>query len=439
MDTVTPSSSGDAALVERAASGPVDLGVLAQLAAIDPLTLDGDCRVSLIVAFERAKACLDAAQQQALASVIDATEDTGVEGFLARHEVGAALHLSPNTAYDRTRIAAELTGRLPATLAALAEGRISYWQARSMAEAVRELSDEHAAMVESRVLAHADGRTAAETRRALARAVLAVDPVGAAGRHTKAHKERAVSLQPLPDAMSGLWATMTAPDAAQVWDSLTTRARETQEILRLWGCRPDELPGLDALRVDALVAIVTGRPLPGTGDAPAEPSGCGCGGHGHKTAGVVIDVATLLGLAERPGELPGYGPIPGFLARELASDADWVRWTIDGGTRRLVDVGSRRYRPGKRLARYIAAGHGVCGFPGCNARADRCDLDHIVEFRRGGRTIRVNIGPVCRAHHNAKTHGGWLLSYDDDTGIKTWTSPLGRIYRKPPHEPLPDP
>jgi hypothetical protein len=435
MDLVTSSS---AALAERAATGPVDLGLLAELAAIDPGTLDGDLRVSLIVAFERAKACLEAAQQRALASVIDATEDTGVDGAFARHEVGAALHLAPGTAHDRTRVAAELTSRLPATLAALEQGLISYWQARSIAEAVRELTDDNAAAVESRVLAGADGRTAAETRRALARAVIAVDPAGAAGRHAKARKERAVSLQPLPDAMSGLSATMTAPDASEVWDSLTTRAREVQEVLRLWGCRPDELPGLDALRVDALVAMVTGHPLPGTGAVPAEPSLCGCGGHGRKTAGVVIDVATLLGLAERPGELPGYGPIPGSLARELAADADWVRWTIDGGTRRLVDVGARRYRPGKRLARYIAAGHGVCGFPGCNARADRCDLDHIVEFRRGGRTIRVNIGPVCRAHHNAKTHGGWLLSYDDDTGIKTWTSPLGRTYRKPPHEALPD-
>jgi YD repeat-containing protein len=31
-------------------------------------------------------------------------------------------------------------------------------------------------------------------------------------------------------------------------------------------------------------------------------------------------------------------------------------------------------------------------------------------------------------HHDAKTHGLWRLSYDPDSAIKTWTSPLGKTY-----------
>ena len=47
-----------------------------------------------------------------------------------------------------------------------------------------------------------------------------------------------------------------------------------------------------------------------------------------------------------------------------------------------------------------------------------------------GKTVRANLGPLCRQHHNAKTHGGWRLTYDPTTHSKTWTSPLGRTYAK---------
>ena len=62
-----------------------------------------------------------------------------------------------------------------------------------------------------------------------------------------------------------------------------------------------------------------------------------------------------------------------------------------------------------------------------------CQLDHIRAFSvvtRGGKTIRVNLGPLCEQHHNAKTHGGWTLTYDPTTRTKSWTSPLGRTYAK---------
>ena len=42
----------------------------------------------------------------------------------------------------------------------------------------------------------------------------------------------------------------------------------------------------------------------------------------------------------------------------------------------------------------------------------------------------INLGPLCRQHHNAKTSGHWRLRYDDTTGLLTWTSPLGKTYTK---------
>jgi hypothetical protein len=83
------------------------------------------------------------------------------------------------------------------------------------------------------------------------------------------------------------------------------------------------------------------------------------------------------------------------------------------------------------MRRFIIARDQRCGFPGCGRRAETCDLDHVHTFgfvTRGGKTIRVNLGPLCRQHHNAKTHGGWVLSYDPATRSRAFTSPLGATY-----------
>ena len=82
------------------------------------------------------------------------------------------------------------------------------------------------------------------------------------------------------------------------------------------------------------------------------------------------------------------------------------------------------------LAAFITARDPVCGYPGCNQPAVRCDLDHATGFDDGGRTTRCNLGPLCRQHHNAKTHKRWTLTYQPSTGARTWTSPLGKTYLK---------
>ena len=48
-----------------------------------------------------------------------------------------------------------------------------------------------------------------------------------------------------------------------------------------------------------------------------------------------------------------------------------------------------------------------CVFPGCRIDARRCDLDHIQAYDEHGppgQTHPRNLAPLCRRHHNAKTH-----------------------------------
>jgi 5-methylcytosine-specific restriction endonuclease McrA len=72
-----------------------------------------------------------------------------------------------------------------------------------------------------------------------------------------------------------------------------------------------------------------------------------------------------------------------------------------------------------------------CVFPWCATDARTCDLDHIVAYRppdEGGppsQTNPLNLAPLCRRHHRAKTFTGWTYRRRRD-GTYTWTSPHGR-------------
>ena len=465
-------------LLSRIADGDVDLrNAVDVLSSVDPCALDGEERVDLLRAWERVAAMVAGAEQVAMASVVGATEALGLSGEDARHEVGAALRLAPTTAAARTRVAADLQERRPATLSALCRGDLCYQQAAVIAAGVRPLPDELAAAVEGRVLRGAPEQTIAETRRAVLRAILAADPEGADDRHQKAVRERKIDRMPMADAMESWWFALPAHAAADLWTRVSQEARQRQKALLAAGL---EDPGIDALRLDCLVDAALGKgaaaryyggsraatltgdfdratcddadtaaelsdaeaasgvltgPLadrvrePGSlaADALAGLPRCSCGG--RQVAAVVVDLPTLLGLADRPGEIPGHGPVPGSMARTMAADRDWVRWTVDPGTRQVIDRSKGSYRPSEDMRAFLAARDRVCGFPGCNRRAQDCDCDHVVNFGLAdGTTVAVNLGPLCRQHHNAKTHGRWRLTYDPVRRLRTWTSPLGKTY-----------
>ncbi|HET9944352.1 MAG TPA: DUF222 domain-containing protein, partial [Actinomycetes bacterium] len=177
------------ALLEHALEGETDLLGAVQLAealtsgmADGDTELDGEALIDLLRVWERLEAMVSGRKQLALAAVVDATTDLGLQAEEARHEVGAALRLAPVTASDRTRVAVELRDRLPATLTLLCRGEIGWRQAANVADGVRDLPDDVALAVEARVLDRMPHQTAAETRRSVADAVVRIDPAAALAR-----------------------------------------------------------------------------------------------------------------------------------------------------------------------------------------------------------------------------------------------------------------
>jgi hypothetical protein len=148
------------------------------------------------------------------------------------------------------------------------------------------------------------------------------------------------------------------------------------------------------------------------------------------TVNVTIDLPTLLGLNENPGQLAGYGAIPASVARALASDGKWKRFITDPQTGALLDYGRETYSPPQALIDFLIARDRTCRFPGCRRSAALSDLDHAQSWEEGGTTSLDNLGALCRRHHLLKTHGGWSIESRAD-GSCTWTSPLGKIYQTP--------
>jgi hypothetical protein len=143
---------------------------------------------------------------------------------------------------------------------------------------------------------------------------------------------------------------------------------------------------------------------------------------------VKVNATTMMGLDNDPAELVGHGPITADHARQLGLQpgTEWFRFWTDGPTDTILDYGRLKYRPGIPLADRVRAANPVCIFPNCNRPAMSCDLDHTVPFPDGP-TAENNLKPLCRFHHELKTHHGWDV-VETTPGTFVWTSPLGLTY-----------
>ena len=413
------------AALRAATPGPA---VMTALRAIDPRSVSPGAQVDLLAAWEKAAAWVAAAQQEVLAALDGEPDERAAEVLSAddwtREEVAAALHLSACTADRRLQVARMLVRRLSGVRRALETGSVDYRKAAAIAEATEHLDDAGALAVEARVLPKAPDQTLAELRRTLRRVVIAVDPRGAAEAHRQAIGERCVRMWPIEDGMAELYARLPAEDAAVVMTALDALAAGLAGGGGSGGVTDN--PPIEARRADALTRLAAATLA--DPDLPTR--------HGRRPhIQVTVSAETLLGDGDEPGELAGYGPVTAETARRIAADGMWRRLLLEPGTGRLLDYGRTTYRPPADLTDFLLARDRVCGFPGCNIPAARCDLDHTVPFGKGS-TSAANMGALCRRHHRAKHEGGWRLTRHGDERC-TWTSPAGHSYESAPSYPAP--
>ncbi len=368
-----------------------------------------------------------------------------VWGEHAGADLAVQLHLTPGAAEGLLSLAHDLAVKLPGTAAALRDGIIDLDKARTIAWYcfARTAAEARAAEAVVLGLAGVEEMTWGMIRDRIARAVIEVNPEAARKRRERAAKDKRVEVVAEQSGNCQLAGRELPPAAVLAADeNLTARARQ----LRAAG-----VPGgMDELRALAYLGALGGLdpldyavPRGGTGDGtegtggtgegtgggpgsggPGGPGGPGPDGPrpggpgGGAAAGEIpagfaarvnltVPLATLLGLAERPGLLSRTGPVDPALARDLAAAAarsprsTWCL-TVTGPDHRPLAHGCGRPPP-RRDGRGTAARDGPLYTPGD---------DHGPP---GTGTIGLDIGGLTGTAGTAAV-GGLVFALEDLAG-----------------------
>ncbi|HZE29827.1 MAG TPA: DUF222 domain-containing protein [Actinoallomurus sp.] len=457
---------------------------LEELFGADVGGLDDHGLVEAMVAARRLASRAQAVELAAVAELVRrrhvADAEDGVCGVgvvsardYVNDEVAEALTLSAVSADDLIRFATGLTGRLPGTFAALADGDLDYCKARTVWHCTAQVSDEVAAAIETRLLPRAPGQSTGEIRAKIRRLVRRLDPDALARRRARAVQQRDLQLVDTDDGTAHLTGVDLPADAAS---AAFNRVNAIAAGLKSDGDRR----GAGQLRADVFLALLSGtltttEPPTGACRPPAETPvrrKDGWTAVDDAVADIIAQTArdqlTVLttrsptGLLDDPSvrhrglaaviaelhrELPWRhrgpaalvtqagermaGPLTGLKTRCCVPEPDHAPGRVHGaepdrdrGAEPDRDHGYDGYRVPAGMRRLIESRDRRCCFPGCRRPTHRCDADHTIPFHRGGPTCPCNVAMLCRHHHSVKQTRGWRLQ-QLWPGVLLWITPTG--------------
>jgi len=387
------------------------------LSSLEVHRLSGRDRVTVLRAHQRMASHYAALVFDDMDAVAEELEGVGGDTMAAAEaaaaEIRVALRLTRRAADHELGLAFDLRRRLPEVWGLLVRGVIDARRARLIAYQTVHLPEETARLVVAELVAVASRLTTGQLAARIRRLSLEVDPEQARRRYESAVAERRVVSELTPDGTVNLLGLdLPAHRAAAVMRRINVLARH----LKVDG----ELRSLDQLRADVALDLLDGT----ASGSPSDTAGV------RGSVDVQVDLATLAGLSEAPGELAGYGPVVADVARQVAESQTEARWrytVTDPESDQVVAVGVTRRRPTAGQRREVEARDRTCVFPGCRMPAAECDLDHQVMWSEGGATSVENLVPLCRHDHRLRHLAGWSHQSLPD-GDHRWVSRLGHTY-----------
>jgi hypothetical protein len=383
--------------------------------------------IDVITSAQRAEGQACARRLDAIGVLVDRHADLDRPDERDRHpldrwdrvaaEIAAAQGITQALASSQMRYAQVLRHRLKAVAERFAAGDLDF---RTVALIINrtELVDNDEVVVQvDAAIVHALPRWARWSHRRITAAldalVLRFDQ-DAVRRNKSASEGRHVEIRPLGNGepVAEIWGTLQATHAVALDKRL--------DLLADTVCPAD--PRTKAQRrADAVAALTRGL-----GQMRCTCGRADCAGRDVADVAVVVHVvvnqSTLDGRDDAPAHVPGFGVLAAEQARTAAARAR---------TRVLTDSHSAGYRPSDGLAAFVRSRDQLCRFPGCEAAADRTDIDHTVPWATGGRTTGVNLKALCRKHHLLKTFGDWTEIQEPD-GTVLWRAPTGHTYATTP-------
>jgi Domain of unknown function (DUF222)/HNH endonuclease len=306
------------------------------------------------------------------------------------------LRMRPGDAHADVRLSRALT-RSPALRDALAAGKVSAEQARSIHRVLRGLPKS----TPPTVVAEVTGTLLAEAARfdptdlaRLGRRILAhLDPDGPAPDRAerRGRLRRELSWNARDDGTVKLWGQLDADSAATLIAALDP----------LSAPHPADQHGPDPRtpaqrRADALLQLT--RHALDSGTLPVTG-----GQKPHVTVTVSLDtLRDSLGTAL----LDPTGPISPHTARRLACDAQIIPVLL-GTHAEPLDVGRASRTIPTPIRRALTARDRGCAFPSCDRPPTWCDGHHIQHWANGGPTSLSNLVLLCGHHHRRIHHAGW--------------------------------
>jgi Domain of unknown function (DUF222) len=425
LDPFDPDSDDDQGLPADLESIPPSLLLAVILSSVDRDRLSGFDRVRLLKADARMAAHFQARVYADIQSVSDAVSeldhldnpDPQVVFEAASSEVQAALNLTRRSADIQVDLAYQLKERLPRVWQALEGGLIDLVRARILSDLTLPLPEELAREVTETAMERAPGLTTGQLRAHLGRLIITIDPAAAQERYEQKLVERRVFSEQGEDGTANLTGLNLPP-------AETNRAmRRINRLARALKAKGDPRR-IDQIRADIYLDLLTGK-----------TQNLGSGGD-RGVVDIRVDMTTLAGMDEKPGEIPGWGPVIADVARQIvdeASDAEWRITPVDENGQ-PVGVTTTQRRPTTSQRRQVEARNPTCVFPGCRFDSVQCDLNHEVPWAEAHRTTIRELGPLCRHHHVQHHQHGWKLN-QIRPGIYEWTSPLGHTYTTGPDPP----
>ncbi|MFE6648167.1 HNH endonuclease [Nocardioides sp. NPDC057772] len=342
-------------------------------------------------------------------------------------EFSAVLGRSTHAGKKFLGDAVELRYRLKHVWARILDGSLLAWRARRIADLTRPLDREVATWVDKQIGPYAHTMGPVQLERAFTQAAALFEPdVAAAAAESEAVEHRSV--------------TITTHETTPF---VGTGAEQGQAVLAL-GYLDGVLDAADALDLEQAVASIARGLLDEDDYAHASldvrrAAALGVLGRAYNSGsfdgvpGVTRVVELVIHTDTR--DLAGTGLVRLTNTCGLVTIERLEQWATTPGTIVkpviVVDLAdtieAAGYVPTARQRRQAELIHEKCSFPYCQARAERCDLDHRVPYAAGGETSSHNLTPLCRQHHRMKTHHGWRY-HRIRAGTYRWRSPHGYEY-----------